>query len=107
MPKAIKGNAGRKPPEPSANHSDIDEWCRRLVPDLQPIVKRLDESIRAAIPGLEFAVKWKRPYYGLPELGWIIEIAAYDVSVNVVSSAVPTSRLRRPSERPTGPATSR
>jgi hypothetical protein len=84
MPKAIKGNAGRKPPEPSANHSDIDEWCRRLVPDLQPIVKRLDESIRAEIPGLAFAVKWKRPYYGLPELGWIIEIAAYDVSVNVV-----------------------
>ena len=25
MPKAIKGNAGRKPPEPSANHSDIDD----------------------------------------------------------------------------------
>ena len=84
MPKAIKGNAGRKPPAPSANHSDIDEWCRRLVPDLQPIVKRLDESIRATIPGLDYAVKWKRPYYGLPELGWIIEIAAYDVSVNVV-----------------------
>src|ERR1700685_1597833 len=84
MPKAIKGNAGRKPPEPSANHSDIDNWCRRLVPDLQPIVKRLDESIRATIPGLHYAVKWKRPYYGLPELGWIIEIAAYDVSANVV-----------------------
>jgi hypothetical protein len=29
-------------------------------------------------------VKWKRPYYGLPELGWVIELAAYDVSVNVV-----------------------
>lgn len=29
-------------------------------------------------------VKWKRPYYGLPELGWIIELAAYDVSANVV-----------------------
>jgi hypothetical protein len=54
------------------------------VPDLQPIVTRLDESIRATIPGLDYAVKWKRPYYGLPELGWIIEIAAYDVSVNVV-----------------------
>ena len=85
MPKAIKGNAGRKPPEPSANHSDIDDWCRRgLMPDLQPIVKRLDESIRATVPGLDYAVKWKRAYYGLPELGWIIEIAAYDVSVNVV-----------------------
>jgi hypothetical protein len=54
------------------------------MPDLQPIVKRLDESIRATVPGLDYAVKWKRAYYGLPELGWIIEIAAYDVSVNVL-----------------------
>jgi hypothetical protein len=54
------------------------------VPDLQPIVKRLDQLIRATVPDLEYAVKWKRPYYGLPELGWIIEIAAYDVSVNVL-----------------------
>jgi hypothetical protein len=54
------------------------------MPDLQPIVKKLDESIRAGVPGLDFAVKWKRAYYGLPALGWIIEIAAYDVSVNVV-----------------------
>ena len=29
-------------------------------------------------------MKWKRPFYGLPDLGWIIELAAYDVSVNVV-----------------------
>jgi hypothetical protein len=84
MPKVIKGNAGRKPPEPSVDHSGIDEWCRHLVPDLQPIVTRLDELIRATIPGLQYAVKGKRPYYGLPELGWIIEIAAYDVSVNVL-----------------------
>jgi hypothetical protein len=84
LPKEINGNAGRKPPEPSANHSDIDDWRRRLMPDLQPIVERLDESIRKTVPGLDYAVKWKRAYYGLPELGWIIEIAAYDVSVNVV-----------------------
>jgi hypothetical protein len=84
MPKAIKGNASRKPPEPSANHSDIDHWLLRQMPHLQPIVRRLDESIRVTIPGLHYAVKWKRPYYGLPELGWIIELAAYDVSVNVV-----------------------
>jgi hypothetical protein len=84
MPKVIKGNAGRKPPLPSADHSDIEDWRRRLMPDLQPIVKWLDESIRATVPGLDYAVKWRRAYYGLPELGWIIEIAAYDVSVNVV-----------------------
>ena len=84
MPKAIKGNAGRRPPEPSANHAAIDDWCRRLMPDLQPIVQRLDESICSGVPDLAYAVKWKRAYYGLPELGWIIEVAAYDVSVNVV-----------------------
>jgi hypothetical protein len=84
MPKEIKRNAGRKPPESSADHSDIDGWFRRQVPHLQPVVRGLDESIRATIPGLQYAVKWKRPYYGLLELGWLIELAAYDVSVNVV-----------------------
>ena len=84
MPKEIKGNASRKPPEPSASHSAVDDWLRRQMPHLQPIVRALDESIRTTIPGLHFAVKWRRPYYGLPGLGWIIDLAAYDVSVNVV-----------------------
>lgn len=84
MPKAIKGNAWRKPPVPATSHSDIDDWFRRQMPQLQPIAERLDEVIRATIPELHFGVKWKRPYYGVPGLGWIIELAAYDVSVNVV-----------------------
>jgi hypothetical protein len=84
MPKMIKGNASRKPPELATDHSDIDDWFERQMPHLQPIVKRLDETIQATIKGLHYAVKWKRPYYGLPELGCIIEIAAYDVSVNLV-----------------------
>ena len=84
MPKSVKGNAGRKPPELSADHSAIDDWRRNLVPGLQPLVKQLDESIRATVAGLGFAVKWKRAFYGLPDQGWIIELAAYDVSVNVV-----------------------
>ena len=84
MPKQIKGNAGRKPPEPTADHSGIDQWFRRQMPHLQPLLEEVDKTIRATIPGLHYAVKWKRPYYGLPELGWIIELAAYDVSMNVV-----------------------
>jgi hypothetical protein len=85
MAKAIKGNAGRKPPAPTAGHSDIDDWCAHLMPGLQHIVRMLDELIRATIPDLDYAVHRKRAYYGLfPELGWIIEIAAYDVSVNVL-----------------------
>jgi hypothetical protein len=84
MPKLIKGNAGRKPPEPVANHSDLDDWCRHLMPDLQPIVAQLDELIRATIADLHYAVSRKRGYYGLAERGWLIELAPYDVSVNVV-----------------------
>jgi hypothetical protein len=84
MPKAIKGNSSKRPPEAAVDHSDIDDWFQRQMPHLQPIVQQLDETIRATIPGLHYAVKWKRPYYGLPDLGWIIELAAYDVSVNVV-----------------------
>ena len=44
----------------------------------------MDELIRDINPGLQYAVKWKKAYYGLPEQGWIIEMVAYDVSVNVV-----------------------
>lgn len=81
---ARKPGPAKNPPVPSESHHDIEDWIRRVMPDLHPIVDALDGSIRKTIPGLQFAVKWKRAYYGLPELGWIIEMAAYDVSVNVV-----------------------
>jgi len=84
MPKSLKPNTTRKPPEPSDSHAAIEEWMPRLMPHLQPLVKRLDGSIREAIPGLRYAIKFKRAFYGLQELGWIIELAPYDVSVNVV-----------------------
>ena len=54
------------------------------MPDLQAVVKRLDELVRETLPALQYAVKWKKAYYGLPEQGWVIEMIAYDVSVNVV-----------------------
>jgi len=62
----------------------IQDWMRRVMPDLNPIVKHLDEVIRETIPDLQYAVKWKKAYYGLADSGWIIEMVAYDVSVNVV-----------------------
>ena len=84
MAKSRKPYTAQKPPVPSDSHADIEDRIRRVVPDLHPIVKRLDELIRETIPGLQYAVKWGKAYYGLPELGWIIEMVAYDVSVNVV-----------------------
>jgi hypothetical protein len=85
MAKARKPDSTRKPPAPSDDHTEIDEWIRRRVmPDLSPLVKQLDETICKTLPGLQYAIKWGKVYYGLPDLGWIIELAAYDVSVNVV-----------------------
>jgi hypothetical protein len=84
MAKERKPNAVRRPPVPTDSHAEIEDWIRRVMPDLQPIVERLDGSIRETIPGLRYAVKWKRAYYGLPDLGWIVEMVAYDVSVNLV-----------------------
>jgi len=69
---------------PTDSHAEIEDWLRRVMPDLHPVVQRLDDLIRGTIPGLHYAVKWKSAHYGLPELGWIIELVAYDVSVNVV-----------------------
>lgn len=82
--KARKPLGSRTPPVPTESHAEIEDRFRRVMPDLQPIVERLDTSIRDVIPGLRYAVKWKNAYYGLPNLGWIIEVVAYDVSVNVV-----------------------
>ncbi len=79
-----KPNTSRKPPEPSGSHAEIEDWIRRVMPDLNPMVKHLDKQIRKKLPGLQYAIKWKKAYYGLPGLGWIIEVVAYDVSVNVV-----------------------
>ncbi len=84
MGKSRKPISTRTPPVPSESHAEIDDWMRRVMPDLAPIVGYLDEAIRTAIPGLRYAVKWKKAYYGTPELGWVIEMVAYDVSVNVV-----------------------
>jgi len=79
-----KPTSARKPPLPSEGHGDIARWTSRVMPELHPIVVSLDRQIREAITGLQYAVKWKRAFYGLQDLGWIIELAAYDVSVNVV-----------------------
>jgi hypothetical protein len=84
MDKTRKGASTRKPPVPSDGHGEIDDWMRSVMPDLQPIVKRLDELIRETLSGTQYAVKWKKAYYGLADQGWVIEMVAYDVSVNVV-----------------------
>jgi hypothetical protein len=82
--KSRKPSSSRKPPVPLDSHADIEVWVSRVMPDLNPIVRWLDETIRETIPDLQYAIKWNKAYYGLPDLGWIIEMVSYDVSVNMV-----------------------
>jgi hypothetical protein len=84
MAKQRNPNSARRPPEPSESHAEIEDLMGRVMPDLHPIVMRLDELIRETIDGLQYAVKWKKAYYGLQDRGWVIEMVAYDVSVNLV-----------------------
>jgi hypothetical protein len=80
----LKPLTAKRAPAATDSHTAVEDWVRRVMPDLHPIVKRLDELICGTFPGLQYAVKWKKAYYGLPEQGWIIEMVAYDVSVNLV-----------------------
>ena len=85
MAKKPPPKNNRKPPEPADSHVVIQDWMDGdVMPRLRPIVEQVDKLIRKAHSGPQYAVKWKKAYYGLPDRGWIIELVAYDVSVNVV-----------------------
>jgi hypothetical protein len=85
MKNGPKQDSNRKPPAPSESHAAIEEWmAANVMPRLRPLVERVDAMIREALPAAHYAVKWKKAYYGLPDQGWVIELVAYDVSVNVV-----------------------
>ena len=84
MPKAIKGLAGRIPPVASTDPDAIAQWCGRQMPRIQPLVSQLDDLIRSTVLSLQYAIWRNHAFYGLPKLGWIIEVAPYAVSVNVL-----------------------
>lgn len=83
MPKQIKGNPRRKPPE-RADHDTVERWFDDVAPRVRPIVHVVDEAIREVIPDLDYGVKFHRAFYGRRELGWIVEVAPYQLSVNVL-----------------------
>lgn len=87
MPKKLVKNPTRKPPEGTADHAPVDAWIADAMPGLQPLLRELDRLIRDTVPGLHYAVKWSHAWYGLPGRGWIIELAGYHVSANLVFPA--------------------
>lgn len=83
MPKIVS-NSSRKPPEATGSHADIKAWIAGSMPQVQALLEEIDRAICDLIPDLQFAVKWGKAYYGVEEHGWVIELAGYHKSVNVV-----------------------
>ncbi|MDN3204583.1 DUF1801 domain-containing protein [Algoriphagus sediminis] len=85
MDKQPKPLSTKKPPVPSKDHKLIEDWMEnRIMPGIQPLIKKIDSLIHDCIPNLQYAIKWGKAYYGTSEQGWLIEVAAYDVSANIV-----------------------
>ncbi|GIU84919.1 MAG: hypothetical protein KatS3mg008_1694 [Acidimicrobiales bacterium] len=86
MPKTPpKGHLARKPPEPSTDQTVIERWIADSMPKVQPLLTHIDRLIRETLPSpQQYAVKWGKAYYGIGGHGWVIELAAYHKSVNVV-----------------------
>lgn len=85
MDKQRKPLSTKKPPIPSNDYKVIEDWMSsRIMPGIQPLVKKIDSLIHDSIPNLQYAIKWGNAYYGTSELGWLLEVAAYDVSANIV-----------------------
>jgi hypothetical protein len=85
MDKQRKPLSTKKPPIPSSNHDIILNWMQNeTMPAMQALVKQVDELIIQKIPNLHYSVKWGNAFYGTPELGWLIEVAAFAKTMNIV-----------------------
>jgi hypothetical protein len=69
MAKERKPNTARKAPVPSDSHTEIEDWIRRVMPDLHPIVKRLDELTARQSPGFNTPSSGRRRTTGCPISG--------------------------------------
>lgn len=82
--KTIKPLSSKKPPVPDNNLSVITNWIDDTRPKINPLVKKLDLLVRANLNDPRFAIKWGNAFYGCVGKGWLIQLSAYDISVNIV-----------------------
>ena len=68
----------------AGGHAAIEVWLGHAKPELQPIVRRLDELILEAMPDAVCAIKWGVPFYGLAGRGWIAAINSFKAHVKLL-----------------------
>ena len=62
----------------------VEAWLDGVMPELQPLVRRLDQLILEAMPDVVCAVKWNVPFYGLPGQGWIAALNSFKAHVKLL-----------------------
>ena len=65
------------------------------------IGRRLDELIVRTVPGVNKAVKWNSPFYGVRDQGWFLSLHCFTHYVKVASSAARRCDLCHPANRST------
>lgn len=61
----------------------VRAWMRGVKPEHREVVERLDRLIGKTVPGVQRAVKWSTPLYGLPGKGWIASVASFKEHVSL------------------------
>ena len=56
----------------------IDAYIAAMPDWKSAVGKRLDELIDRTVPGVEKAVKWNSPFYGLEKDVWFLSLHCYD-----------------------------
>lgn len=85
MAKQRKPLSTKKPPLPVESHAVIEEWlANHTMPKVRPLVEHIDKLIMKEIPSTQFSIKWGSIFYGTRESGWLMQVAPYTVSVNIV-----------------------
>ena len=62
----------------------VEAWLDGVKPELQPLVRRLDQLILKAMPSAVCAVKWNVPFYGLLGQGWIAALNSFKAHVKLL-----------------------
>jgi hypothetical protein len=77
--KSLSGRMAKTDGRPA-----VEAWLDRVKPELQPLVRRIDQLILEAMPHVVCAVKWGVPFYGLPGQGWIAGVNSFKAHVKLV-----------------------
>jgi hypothetical protein len=81
-PKKAAAKSGRR--AKAGHRPAVEAWLERVKPELQPLVRRLDQLILEAMPDAVCAVKWRVPFYGLTGQGWIAAINSFKAHVKLL-----------------------